>query len=224
MLYLVLILVLAALGLLVTALITAHSLWAWLSIALSLVAAASLFVDWLRRRKAETAEPAEAELADEEADAVVVDETEAGQSEAETAEAEAAEISTGDEEPAEEGTTGEAPAEPTPVAATGRADGSGDADDSDDADELAGLPAEEETDAADLLIVCELEDQVIVVDEHPRYHLAECRWLVDRDTIPIAVSEARELGFTPCARCEPDAKLAERARRKKRKVGRLSKE
>lgn len=208
MLYLVLILVLAALGLLVTALITANSLWAWLSIALSLVAAAALFVDWLRRRKAETAEPAEAEPADEEAE----------EPDAETAEAD--ETSAVDEEPAEESTTEEAPAEPAPVPATGQADSddSDEADDGDDADDLAGLPAEEETDAADLLIVCELEDQVLVVDEHPRYHLAECRWLADRDTIPIAVSEARELGFTPCARCEPDAKLAERARKKKRKV------
>jgi hypothetical protein len=37
-------------------------------------------------------------------------------------------------------------------------------------------------------------------------------------TIPIAVSEARDLGFTPCARCGPDAMLAEKARKKKRKA------
>lgn len=74
-------------------------------------------------------------------------------------------------------------------------------------------PAEEETDAADLLVVCELEDEVLVVDEHPRYHLAGCGWLGPRAVEPLPASEARSLGFTPCARCGPDAELAGRRRR-----------
>jgi len=73
-------------------------------------------------------------------------------------------------------------------------------------------PAEEDTDAADMLVVCELEDEVLVVDEHPRYHLAGCRWLVSRSTEPLPAREARELGFTPCGRCGPDAALATRHR------------
>lgn len=261
MLYLVLILVLVALGLLVTALITANSLWAWFSIGLSLVAAMALFLDWLRRRKSETAEatePAETEAESEEAgtpegEAVTADATggEAGEPGAEDPEATAADAkaaetgaalaamvaregtpeSTAEEDEGTEGPEAaqrpeEAPAERTVAADAVSADttDTADAADTDGRDDLAGVPAEEGTDAADLLIVCELEDQVIVVDEHPRYHLAECRWLADHDTIPIAVSEARELGFTPCARCGPDAKLAERVRKKKRKVGGLSKE
>jgi hypothetical protein len=74
-------------------------------------------------------------------------------------------------------------------------------------------PAEEETDAADLLVVCELEDEVLVVDEHPRYHLTGCGWLESRAVEPLPVSEARGLGFTPCARCGPDAELADRRRK-----------
>ena len=74
-------------------------------------------------------------------------------------------------------------------------------------------PVEEDTDAADLLVVCELEDEVLVVDEHPRYHLAGCGWLESRAVEPLPASEARSLGFTPCARCGPDAELADRSRR-----------
>lgn len=79
-----------------------------------------------------------------------------------------------------------------------------------------GEPAEEDTDAADLLVVCELDDQVLVIDEHPRYHLDGCSWLATRPatrpTQSLPVSEARDLGFTPCARCGPDAELARRHR------------
>ncbi|MGH3469248.1 MAG: hypothetical protein ACRDQF_16120 [Thermocrispum sp.] len=194
MLYIVLILVLAALGLLVAALVTSTSLYAWISIALSVGAAVALFVDWLNRRRAErraTTEPAELAETPE-----AVETPEAAEP------AEAAEQEPAEEEPAEE-------EQPTAVVAAVAAEEPED-------DEPAGaVPGEEETDAADLLIVCELEDQVIVVDEHPRYHLAECRWLSEKDTIPIAVAEARELGFTPCVRCRPDEKLAARARRKR---------
>src|SRR5207302_194819 len=41
-------------------------------------------------------------------------------------------------------------------------------------------PAEEDTDAADVLIVTDLDIEVRVLDERPRYHLADCRWVGDR--------------------------------------------
>jgi hypothetical protein len=73
-------------------------------------------------------------------------------------------------------------------------------------------PGEEDTDAADLLVVYELIDEVLVVDEHPRYHLARCR-LPDHTRVDrLPVREARELGFTPCARCRPDTTLARKHR------------
>jgi len=73
-------------------------------------------------------------------------------------------------------------------------------------------PGEEETDAADLLVVYELTDEVLVVDEHPRYHLTRCRWPDQEHAERLPVREARELGFTPCDRCRPDTTLARKHR------------
>lgn len=73
-------------------------------------------------------------------------------------------------------------------------------------------PAEEDTDAADLLVVYELTDEVLVIDEHPRYHLASCRCSEQDRCERLPVREARELGFTPCGMCRPDTTLARRHR------------
>jgi hypothetical protein len=79
----------------------------------------------------------------------------------------------------------------------------------------SGDPPVEEVEVTDLLLVVDLRDEVLVVDEHPRYHVAGCPWLTGRTTIPLPLDEARTDGFTPCARCAPDRTLAglERARR-----------
>lgn len=145
MLFGVLVLVLAALGLLVTALVTATTLWAWLSVAVSALAAVVLVIDWSRRR-------------------------------ARRAEADASAV----------------PPEPVATAVPDAAD----------------EPPEEDTDAADLLVVTDLDSEVRVIDERPRYHLATCRWVADRPTLGLPVGEARGLGFTPCAVCAPDRTLA----------------
>ena len=76
-------------------------------------------------------------------------------------------------------------------------------------------PGEEDVEVTDLLMVVDLRDQVLVVDEHPRYHLADCRWLRGRATIPLPVAEARSDGFTPCGVCSPDRHLADLARARK---------
>ena len=73
-------------------------------------------------------------------------------------------------------------------------------------------PEVEEVEVTDLLVVVDLKDEVLVVDEHPRYHVAECTWLAGRATIPLPLDEARTDGFTPCAVCSPDRTLAARAR------------
>jgi hypothetical protein len=148
MLFGVLVLVLAAFGLLVTALVSSAMLWAWASVGASVLAAVVLVVDWSRRRRRPADEPAPV-LA---AGAV-------------------------------------SPAEAVPLKP----------------DEE---PAEEDTDAADLLVVTDLDVEVRVVDERPRYHLAACAWLAGRPTLGLAVNEARQLGFTPCAVCTPDRSLA----------------
>ncbi|WP_319458683.1 hypothetical protein [Micromonospora sp. RTP1Z1] len=60
--------------------------------------------------------------------------------------------------------------------------------------------------------VARLDAEVRVVDCRPRYHLADCPHLVGRDDEPLPVSEAVELGFTPCAYCAPDLVLLDDAR------------
>ena len=77
-------------------------------------------------------------------------------------------------------------------------------------------PEVEDVEVTDLLLVVDLKDEVLVVDEHPRYHLAECSHLPGRTTIPMPVDEARGDGFTPCAACEPDRNLASRARARRK--------
>jgi hypothetical protein len=85
---------------------------------------------------------------------------------------------------------------------------------------IPGEPPLEEVEVTDLLLVVDLRDEVLVVDEHPRYHLAGCRSLSERETIPLPIDEARTDGFTPCGICEPDRHLADRER--SRRTGRSS--
>ncbi|WP_367136729.1 hypothetical protein [Saccharothrix sp. HUAS TT1] len=161
MLYTVLLLVLAALGLLVPALTGDQTYWAWLSVGASGAAAVVLVLDWWLRRRSGS------------------------------------------------GAAG--------AAAGGRRFGAGDRQVvpavSDDPPPDQGVePDEEDADAADALVVTELTDEVRVLDERPRYHLAACAWLAARPSLGLPVDEARQLGFTPCAVCRPDAHLAARKR------------
>ncbi len=56
---------------------------------------------------------------------------------------------------------------------------------------------------ADVDRLAELDDAVHVVDGHPRFHLPDCAHLAGQDDEALAVAEAVELGFTPCAHCAP---------------------
>jgi hypothetical protein len=76
-------------------------------------------------------------------------------------------------------------------------------------------PPVEDVEVTDLLMVVDLTDEVLVIDEHPRYHLPGCKHLVGRTGIPLPLDEARTDGFTPCAVCAPDRNLAQRARARK---------
>lgn len=73
-----------------------------------------------------------------------------------------------------------------------------------------GEAPEEPRNAEAAALVAELPDEVLVIDEQPRYHLAGCRSLPGRPVIPIPAREAVELGFTPCGWCTPDRMLARR--------------
>lgn len=187
MLYIVLVLVLAALGLLVAALITANSLWAWISIGVSVVAGLLLLFDLLRRRKKRAAPAEEAPE-----DTSSSDESE-------------------EDEPAEG-----AEKKPEDAEQTVLMPAAGELGDAEDTPEprAEGDPGEEKSDPEDVAVVSELEVEVVVVDEYPRYHVTSCTWLETRDTIPLGIGEARQLGFTPCALCTPDAVVAGQHREK----------
>jgi hypothetical protein len=90
------------------------------------------------------------------------------------------------------------------------------------ADGADGEPGIERVAVRDALRVAQLDDEVVVVDGHPRYHLAGCPTLGGTATLPLTVAVARRAGFTPCAVCGPDATLL--ARRRDRTAERTSDE
>lgn len=73
-----------------------------------------------------------------------------------------------------------------------------------------GEPTTEQSDPADAALVATLEDEVVVIDEQPRYHVPGCDALTSHEPIPLPAREAVELGFTPCGWCRPNHTLAER--------------
>ena len=87
-----------------------------------------------------------------------------------------------------------------------------DADYEDDEDPEDEPPAQQ-TPPADAARVAAMSTEVFVIDGRPRYHLRGCVHMLGRDSEPLPVSEAVELGFTPCSMCEPDSSLLAAARR-----------
>ncbi|MFI5838415.1 hypothetical protein ACIA8K_01680 [Catenuloplanes sp. NPDC051500] len=74
-------------------------------------------------------------------------------------------------------------------------------------------PEAQPVSAAETARVARMTADVYVVDGRPRYHLAGCVHLMDKEAEPLPVNEASELGFTPCGLCEPDSALLADARR-----------
>jgi hypothetical protein len=109
------------------------------------------------------------------------------------------------------------PANPAQVGATESDRNAGqlmiddDPDESDDEDP-PDEPVAEQVSPADAARVARMSNEVLVIDGRPRYHLADCVHLLGRDSEPLPVHEAVELGFTPCGRCEPDSALLAEAR------------
>nr|WP_240939731.1 hypothetical protein [Planosporangium flavigriseum] len=81
-------------------------------------------------------------------------------------------------------------------------------DDEDPPDE----PVAQRVPDGDAAEVARMSNEVLVIDGRPRYHLAGCVHLLGRTSEPLPVSEAVELGFTPCGLCEPDRALLAEAR------------
>jgi len=202
-------LVLVALGLFLAGLATGVTVWYWTCVAVSALAALLLIA--ARRQLSRADEGGRAKVT---AAAASTKASTAGGSTASTVVAKEP-AAPADEKPAEsepeqaDAEPAPAPApppaaapapepEPAPAASPESADG--------------GDPAAEDVDVTDLLLVVDMHDDVFVVDEHPRYHLADCSWLAKREAIPIPVNEARTDGFTPCGVCSPDRYLAQVAR------------
>jgi hypothetical protein len=181
-------LLLTAVGLLVAGLVEDSVPLQWSSFAASALAAATLAVAELRRRR--TGGPAASAAGLTEPPART-----AGRGALVTSPPEAAPV-----EP------GAAAVDPTGPATGGHAAAPPPA---------AGEPPVEEVEVTDLLLVLDLTDEVLVVDEHPRYHLPGCPHTAGVATIGMPLVEARTDGFTPCGTCTPDRTLAgrERARR-----------
>ncbi|RBY79209.1 hypothetical protein DQ239_06045 [Blastococcus sp. TF02-09] len=193
-------LVLVGLGLFVAGLLTEVTAFYWACVAVCVVAAVLLYL--VRRRM--TSPPAAAAPTGAGGGATAASATTATPAPAEqvapVAAAAAESSATVSGPPAavpEPAPAAAAPTVATPAAAD-QADG--------------GEPPVEEVEVTDLLLVVDLKDEVLVVDEHPRYHVEGCRHLTGRDTIPIPLDEARTDGFTPCGTCRPDAMLAARVR------------
>ena len=184
------ILLLAAVGFLVAALRAGHAGLAWGSVALSAVAAAMILWRWRRswQQLQDSPDDQLALLAD---DSITDFET---------------------------GEITRAPASATAVGYTEAGSASPqqhvprDQIEGDEVEDSDGEPGEEDTDAADLLVIYELADEVLVVDEYPRYHLVRCRLAHHERAERLPVREARQLGFTPCDRCRPDTILARKYR------------
>ncbi|GID31739.1 hypothetical protein C8E87_1323 [Paractinoplanes brasiliensis] len=82
-----------------------------------------------------------------------------------------------------------------------------------DADDPDDEPLPQAVQPADAVRVARLDAEVLVVDGRPRYHVAECPSLAGRLAEPIPVSEAVELGFSPCGLCRPVDRLVAAAAR-----------
>jgi clumping factor A len=83
-----------------------------------------------------------------------------------------------------------------------------------DPDDPADEPLPQAFRPQDAVRVARMDAEVLVVDGRPRYHLADCPHLVGRLTEPLAVSEAVELGFSPCGLCRPIDRLVAAAARR----------
>ncbi len=229
-----LLLVLAAAGVLVASVLAGEPQWAWISVACSGLAGVLLLVERFRRRRTSSSgarprhaltrrarrsakkeksgaasEASTATMAPVTSEELADGSAEAGVSTDQLEESAAVSGDTGASETAAAG-PGAAATDTSTLPASDSAEPA--EPDSPATEAESAEPDEEQTDAADVALVSEAEDQVVVIDERPRYHLITCAWLGSRRTIPLPVREARELGFSPCALCEPDATLVQQLR------------
>ncbi|THV28498.1 hypothetical protein E9998_11980 [Glycomyces paridis] len=71
----------------------------------------------------------------------------------------------------------------------------------------ADEPVEQRMSSVESAALMRLDTEVAVVDGRPRFHHTTCMHLHGREHEALPVAEALELGFTPCALCEPVSRL-----------------
>jgi clumping factor A len=81
------------------------------------------------------------------------------------------------------------------------------ADPEPDPDDPEDEPRPQAVQPADAVRVARMQDDVVVVDGRPRYHMSDCRTLGGRTVEALPVAEAVALGFSPCGRCRPVDRL-----------------
>lgn len=82
-----------------------------------------------------------------------------------------------------------------------------DVDGDDASDDPMDEPPVQRTPRSDAELIARLPAEVLVVDGRPRYHVTGCPHLLGKESEPLPVSEAVELGFNPCGWCQPDTVL-----------------
>jgi hypothetical protein len=87
-------------------------------------------------------------------------------------------------------------------------------DEVEDVDDPADEPAAELVMSSEVSRLAELDTEVLVIDGRPRYHLRTCTHLADKPGQALPVSEAIELGFTPCSECAAATTLLAQVPRK----------
>lgn len=89
---------------------------------------------------------------------------------------------------------------------------------SDDEELIEEIPADEPAAAVSSPVesarVARSTATVYVIDGRPRYHLRSCVHLLGRISESLPAHEAVELGFNPCALCDPDARILGQGRRR----------
>lgn len=179
-------------GMLVVASLTGAATLAWVSVAASVVGAAVLVVSWRRRVAVDEAERIADRTLRDPPRAVEEPETSSAPNAGAALPGATAPSPSVDEQPVPSPPAHERPvgAPPTTSRSVGQEQGG-----------RRGDPAAQG-------LVAILDQQVLVVDEQPGYHLPGCPVLSGQRVVGLPVKEAIELDFTPCTVCTPLRVLA----------------
>ena len=212
MFVLVLIFVFVGFGLILVGSLTGTAAWAWVSVGVSIAAAAILVIDWARRRT--TIGDGDRIGLPDPGSSVSTSSASTSSASTSSASTESSTSTPRSEVRVEDPVTVVFPSVVFPSVPTDDPDAM-DADPqmkpeatSDAPRGDAPEPGEERAEPSDLAVLAGLEDEVFVIDEQPRFHLADCVSLAGQASITLPAKEAVDCEFTPCGTCTPVRVLA----------------